>query len=315
MKTKQCRNLFITHAVLLLMGAVHGIAETKDAQAAGVLFQQFEIVFRAKANLLSRSGRHDFRRVPFSLLLNGLSALGKQVPAQILDNSEAVLVGTKDYIMPKGLGMVRSTVCYVIVLRDHSGLDFGRHFDRPVSSAAGSPVWNWSADLQEFGEGDARASSLYMSEIEQSYILLSNDLEELTYVAVRLRGSGEVASAVLGGLREWGDVSRHEFWGYRRYRHSRVLDKFAAGMRSVTANMEALTLSADSGKGTGILRLLSSAPDDTTAENAAKMMPLFNPQGPGVWQAVVPLENEGKDQTNMKGLFEITWLFGFGLVL
>src|SRR5260370_37690381 len=154
-----------------------------------------------------------------------------------------------------------------------------------------------------------------MSQIERAYVLLANGLEELTYVAVRLRGSVEVASAVLGGLREWGDVSRHEFWGYRRYRHSRVLDKFAAGMRSVTANMEALTLSADSGKGTGILRLLSSAPDETTADNAAKMMPLFNPQGHGVWRAVWPLEDNGKDQTNMKGLFEITWLFGFGLVL
>src|SRR5260370_7095594 len=134
MKNKECRKLLITHAVLLLMGAVHGIAETKDAQAAGVLFQQFEIVFRAKANLLSRSGRHDFRRVPFSLLLNGLSALGKQVPAQILDNGESVLVGTKDYIIPKGLGRGRSTVCYLIVLRVLNRLAFRHHYHRPVSS-------------------------------------------------------------------------------------------------------------------------------------------------------------------------------------
>src|SRR5262249_52152126 len=183
-----------------------------------------------------------------------------------------------------------------------------------VSSAVGNPVWNWSANLQEFGENDPRASSLYVSEIAQSYLLVSNNLEQLQQIAARLRGSPQEAARALNDVREWGEVSRHEFWGYRRYRHDRVSNKFAAGMTRVTPAMDALALYADPGEQTGVLRLFTTASDETTTENVAKMIDVFKPQGPGVWQAFVPLENRGNDP-RMKNLAQLTWLFGFGLAL
>jgi hypothetical protein len=63
---------------------------------------------------------------------------------------------------------------------------FSRYFKRPPASAPGPPVWTWSADLGEFGEGDPRSSSLYATQMAESYILVSNSLEELETVSGQL---------------------------------------------------------------------------------------------------------------------------------
>jgi hypothetical protein len=294
----------------LLFGSVPGLAGTNNSQAAGALFQQFETVFQIKANLLSQSGTHDFRRVPFVPLVRGLAGLGKDVPAEILANADAILLGTKDYTMPKGLGTVHSTFCYVIVLSN--SIDIQRYFSQPVSSTVSGRIWSWSANLQEFGENEPRPSTLYVGETGQSYLLVSNNEEELQQLAVRLRDTSDNIFAVLAGLREWEEVGQHKFWGYRRYRHDRVVDKFAAGMTKVTPAMAELIVYADDGT-TGILQLYCSTSDDSTSKSAATMMPLLMPRGSGIWQASVPLTDEEKE--SMKSLIPMTWLFGFGIVV
>src|SRR4030095_6208315 len=100
------------------------------------------------------------------------------------------------------LGAVRSQRCYVLVLGKGNAFDIRTHVSGvSVAVAAGAPVWNWTADLQEFGEGDPKASLLYTSQIGSAYLLLSNDLGALQEVAQALT-TGD-ASSVMAGIRDW----------------------------------------------------------------------------------------------------------------
>lgn len=92
-------------------------------------------------------------------------------------------VGSKDFLPPTGLGRMRSTRSYVIVLRKGKLPDFSQYFEKASAMAPGQPVWTWSADLGEFGDRDPRSSALYATQIAQSYILVSNSLEELKTVS------------------------------------------------------------------------------------------------------------------------------------
>ncbi len=307
--------IFVMPVIFLFLGgAIPGNADTSNSRVAGTLFQEFETVFRSKASSLSSSSEGDFVRVPFALLLEGLAALRKQAPAEVLENSDAILVGTKDYLPPSGLGRVRSTFCYVVVLQSKNGLNLDRYFKQPASSAMGSPIWSWPASLEEFGENDRRPSTLYAAEVAQSYLLVSNNLEELQHVAAILRGSSDEASRVLTGIREWGEISRHEFWGYRRYRRIGIPNRFAAGLDGITPAAEALTLYVET-DGRGILRLLTSTTSGSTTEkiDVTKGILPFTSRGPGIWRAVVPLRY--RDADGSRSVFAMRWLFGFGVVV
>jgi hypothetical protein len=295
-----------------------GNAETQEAHAAAALFQRFETVFQSKTSLLAAAGPRDFVRVPFAFLLGSLEALDKRAPGEVLDNAEAVFVGSKDYTPPKaGLGMVRSMFCYIVVLRDKNELDIGRHFKRPISSAFGGPVWHWSASLNEFGEDDPRPSSLYAVQIAQSYLLVSNNLKDLEYVAGGLRSSKANDSRVLARNPEWDEISEHKFWGYRRYRQGKVPNKFDPTTAKISPTTDALAVFADSSEGSGTLRLIGSSSDDKTAEslNATRDMAPFIPHSPGVWQATVPLSGDDKEQYDRETIFFMRWLFGYGSIV
>src|SRR4029077_11143085 len=103
------------------------------------------------------------------------------------------------------------------------------------------------AKLSEFGENDTKSSSIYATQVGQSYALVSNDLKDLQTLAARL-SSHDGDSQSLTGVREWSSVSRHEVWGYRRYRQTGVVDQMAAGMTDVGAGAEALAFFLDSPK-------------------------------------------------------------------
>jgi hypothetical protein len=71
-----------------------------------VLFAKFETVFHATPALLSDSvagSGTSYVWKPFDYLRAGLDALGKQVPARVLAESEAIFVGSKDFLPPSGL--------------------------------------------------------------------------------------------------------------------------------------------------------------------------------------------------------------------
>jgi hypothetical protein len=303
---------------LILFGG-RASAGTNQTHAAAVLLENYETVFHATPALMSDS-RVDssgwYVWEPFGYWRAGLEAIEKQLPVRVLADSEAILVGSKDFLLPNGLGRIRSTRCYIMVLRKGSALDFSRYFKKPpVASAGRAPIWNWSAELEEFGEADPRSSSLYATQIAQSYILVSNNLEELENVSGRLTSANNDA-AVLAGIREWNDLSQHEFWGYRRYKHGKPrasIDRLA-GTDLITPQAEAIVLYVDMRKRTGVLRLFSSSPDDATAGNinASRSITPLKPVGPKVWETVFPLAEVGPFPDSAGW---VLWLFGWGVVV
>jgi hypothetical protein len=162
----------------------------------------------------------------------------------------------------------------------------------------------------EFGENDPKPSSLFATQVGRSYALVSNDLKELQVVAQRL-ASSDGDSEALNGIREWESVRQHEVWGYRRYRHSGIVDPMAAGMADVTPGVEALMFFLDSKKKAGVLRLfLKSHADERTVAmmNSRATLPPLKPSGVGAWQTTFPLAG---DENSFEHLADVVGLFGF----
>lgn len=314
-------------AALLVIGIQacnpHMAKANTELRAAAALLKRFETLFYSKAGLLSGSdpdsqvltmGRHDNPLPrPFLFFSEGLDSLGngKQSSAEILRNAEAVLVGAKDFRSPAGFGAVRSQRCYVVILRKGSTLDLKNHFgNTPVASAAGAPVWNWSAMLGEFGEDDPRPSSLYATQVAHLYLMVSNNLEELQKVA-ELLASPDAVTRTLDEIPEWEFVHQQKIWGYRIYRHTEVVDPGAAALSYVSASAKALILLVDLKRRTSVVRLLTAPADERTAAsiNERAVLPPLKPLTPGVWEAIIPLA--GDFETRQR-LVDILYLFGFG---
>ena len=294
------------------------MAAPDQSSIAAVLLQQFETVFYSRPDLLFGSqasknlSKHDGNtlRIPFAYLVGALDALGNGASADVLANSEAVLVGAKDFSPPAGLGGVRSRSCYVVVVQSGNAFDFRKYFhESPIASVANLPIWRWSVKLGEFGESDPRPSSLFAAQIAHSYALICNDLGELQTVAKRLTSADAQRSS---DIREWASISSHDVWGYRRYLQTETNRTVAAGMTDVTPTAEALIFFLDSEKKTAVLRLLAS--DDSTAAkiNAEAKLPLLRPIISGAWETSIPLSC---DATTSERMGAMMWLFGFGLYL
>jgi hypothetical protein len=138
----------------------------------------------------------------------------------------------------------------------------------------------------------------------------SPPLEELQKLDARLASSPDEGLKLLAGLREWDEISRHDFWGYRRFAHGQVSDQFAAGTIKVTPAMEALCVYSGPRGHTGTLRLLATSSDETTSRSAARMMAQFAQSSPGIWQATVQFT--GDDDLAMRTIIPMSWLFGLG---
>jgi hypothetical protein len=299
--------------VALFMGCNLSTAEVgPELRAASVLFGQFETVFYAKGDVVSSSGVYshvaendaDMIRLPFFQLREALNALGGDTSKEILNGSEDVLVGAKNFRSPSGLGPVRSKRCYIVILKAGE-FDLHKHFRQsPAASVAGAPVWKWSAKLGEYGEEDPRPSLFYAAHIGVSYLLVSNSLEDLRDIATRISSKMTVP-----GIPDWEIICQHREWGYRRYRHSGVADRTAAGMSSVTPSAEALMFFVDFDKEVSLMRLLSI--DEATAAkiNAKAKLPPLKSQGKGVWETKIPFAGNEESFGRLAG---VMWLFGFG---
>lgn len=314
--------------LLVLTVCPRGLALTSNESiSASALLDRFETVFYAKSEIVSTSKAYDgfsqFESAtfhyPFSLLPGALHSLGETAFNEIFRGSEAVLVGAKDFRAPEGsdgLGQVRSQFCYVVILKGNSGVQLSKYFSKaelPSTSAAAWPVWQWSAKLNEFGRDDPRPTSLYFTEVEQSYLLVSNDLQDLQDIAGRLASSDHDVQS-LSKVRDWDTITRHQFWGYRRYRHAGVINPVAAGTTGVTPGAEALTFSLDLDKRVGVIRLFSSLTDEGSAAklNARAMLPPLKRASPGIWEAKILLSG---DERSAQRMFGVMYLFGFGIYL
>jgi len=311
------------HAALLALGWPAWCQERplkdSEARAAAILFQRFESLAYSKPGLLTGSKPYDALpsqvakplQFPFYILTGGLNALGNQAANKVLENADSVFVGVKDFRPPAGLGPVRSQNCFVIVLKNGSDLELRNFFGRlPVSSETGVPVWKWSAKLGEFGELDAKASSLYAAKVMPSYLLVSNNLEELQALAKRLNTSDDVTQ-VLGELRDWDSVRQHEMWGYRRYRHDGVDNLVAAGMDRVDQAARALVFLFDREKNNFTLWVFVVPGEEGTIAriNASGLFGRMKSRGGGRWERVVPL---GNDLETLEQVATVMAMLGFG---
>ncbi len=319
------RLIFLMTVVLMLCGKSFA-ASSHDSIAASALFDRFETVFYAKSDIVSASTPKGFSDLefstfhyPFSLLPGALHSLGEVAFSDIFKGSDAILIGAKDFRAPEGtegLGQVRSDLCYVIILKKDSGVQLRKYFTRsesPSASAAGSPVWHWSAKLNEFGRDDPRPSSLYFTQVSEAYLLVSNDLPDLQNIAGRLVSSDQDLQA-LRHVRDWYSLEGHQFWGYRKYRHAGIVNPMAAGTSEVTPSAEALSFFLDFDKRTGVLHLFTSTTDEGTPAkmNERPTLPKFKRDGPGIWEARTSLAGE---QDFAEQMFGVMYLFGFGVYL
>ena len=311
--------VLFTAAAILLSGCHQGMASSNQSQAAPILTDQFETVFYAKVDLLSGYGGYkrlsprdaNALRAPFAGLLYALEPLGKQVSTEVLRNSDAALVGAKDFRAPGGpppnLGAVQSSFCYILVLGNRSTFDISKVASKSgVMSSAENAVWKWSAPPTE---GHSQPYTFYATQVAHSYLLISNSLDDVRAISPKL---GSNTAPNLSGFRDWESISQHDLWGYRRYRHNEVHDKEAAGTTFVTSTATALSFFADADKKTVVLRLFAS--DGSTAEkiNARKELPLLKSVGEGSWEATIPLSG---DEASVERVLIAMWLFGFGIYL
>jgi hypothetical protein len=167
--------------------------------------------------------------------------------------------------------------------------------------------------LGEFGDKRIRSSTLFIRQSDHGFILVSNNLEQLTNVALHLHSS---SSKTLSNIRDWSEVSQKEFWGYRKYRHgtASARDTTFTGTNGVTPNAEAMILFVDQKRQNVVVRLFTSQAVDATAANLNKMYRIrpLKPVGAGVWESISPLPDMEpfSESSNL-----ILWFFGLGVAV
>jgi hypothetical protein len=296
-----------------------GVAAVTNAElrAASALFQEFETVVDTKAALLSPVGAEVSKRdmgalqTPFAYLSYGLNAVGGRAASEIIGDAEAVLVGAKDFRPPSGLGLVRSQFCYVIVFREDRAFDFSRYFrDGPATARGPNQFWTWSTKQPE---EPTLTTGFYATQIDHSYLLVSNGLSELQSVVKRLDPS-LTAPPNLQHIPQWEMISQHPLWAYRRYQWSRRADMLAAGLAGIPPESEALILFLDQGRAACVLQLVGvpAASDGRGNITLRGELSAFESLGAGTWQSAAPLSG---DEQSLQRLLAILAMLGFGLYL
>jgi len=312
----QVRTVLLT-AAILLSGCHRGMADLNQSQAASILADHYETVFYAKADLVKSSAGYralsvktaNSLRIPFSDLLGSLQSLGDRVPSEVLDAANFVFVGAKDFQAPHGLGAVQSQFCFVVALRKGSQFDIGNLAKTsPLISSVGEGVWTWETKPTE---GQSQSQRYFALQSPHAYLLVSSDIASLRAMSGELGAKNRKALQLPKGIPDWQTLSQHDLWGYRRYRHSEVQDKNAAGTNDVTSTATALLFYIDAGKKDAMLRLLAS--DGSTAQkmNAAGKLPQLRAIDAGSWETNVSLA----DESSVERVLAAMWLFGFGVYL
>jgi hypothetical protein len=301
-------------AALLFHAKPSAASTPNETAATSALFVHYETVFRTVPSLLEDASPDEaigFAREPFGYLVFALDHRSRQLRSELLNNSESILLGTKDYLPPDGLGRVVSTRCYVAVLQSPSRIAVSKYLGNPnLRTQSGLAVWTWTVDLGEFGDRTTHKSSIYVTELGSTYFLVSNNLDELQSTS---QGIG-LSTEQVPQIREWDSVRQHEFWGYRKLRspESRPLATIFNGLRGIPPEAEALILYVDFDHKSGLLRIVSSNADDQTARKVSITwkMPPPRSDGRGQWDILFTLTGSGSFPESS---FQVLWLFGLGV--
>lgn len=308
---------FLSLLMILSLGdSPAQIDKNHESRAAAALFGQFETVFYSDIGLVAHPDQLSKHKAssllrPFWLLTSGLKSVGEEFKTAILVNGQSVLGGAREFRPPKGFGLAQSQLCYVVVLQGHNAIHLQKYFQKhgPIATAAGAPVWSWTAELGEFGEQDPRPSTLYATQVADSYLLVSNSLEELRIMAERL-WSSEADTKILGAIPGWEFVSKHEMWGYRRFPPGFVDTLSLPKVSPFASGTEAVVVAADWKKKNVTLQVLSSPRDEkstATRLNELGMFPRMVRITPGVWKTTFSLI--GIDERD----FDLIYLLGFAV--
>ncbi len=293
----------------------------EDLRAPAALLGEFESVISARPELLAGSGAYgplskkdaDLLRAPFAHLVAGLDSLESGASAELLRESGAVLVAAKGFRRGTGpsreLAGIEARLCYVAVLGPRNRLEPRGYFRQAsVVVATGTPVWKWPAPRQE---GQPEGVFFYATPVDRSFVVISNDRDELHAIARRLGSPGDAPRQA--GVRDFGVLAQQALWAYRRYRHDSP-DADAAGTADVSQTAEALAFYPYVSARMGVLRLYGPASDAAaTAKLDAKgYFAPFRPVAAGVWETTVPFDAE--EGTGL-GMLAVLYLLGFGSLL
>jgi hypothetical protein len=304
--------------VMCSVGSQDESRQKYERLAAAALVEQFETALYARASFVA----HDVQSkglsrdlgLPFAQFVPALNAVREDFAARILEKSQAILVGAKDFVPPRRLGIVRSTACSVAVLSEEVKFDLRTYFPAPAEPTPDGMTYTWTAKLPEFGR-DVQTSSFFATQIGDAYVVVCNDSKEIQTLRQELTGDKSDSIRAVG-FPDWGTLKQAQFWCYRQYRQTGILSGLASGMSDVTPSAHALLFVNDG----DIAQFKLFAEDDSTPSRINSSMTRANKEWPqlvqsgsgGVWQATVPLSsNQQADET----IFDIAGLFGFGVFI
>jgi hypothetical protein len=332
MKTEDMRRLTILAlAICIAVGcrSSDDLAKSDsehEASVASVLYNEFETV------VFTRFDKLDPRRIlnlrnkvsgenastllyPFEYALEALSGQRNGAGDKLLDDSEAVLVGAKDFRLLGGTKEpphALSTACYVFVFGERKQELHRFLGGNAPQNVDGLPVWSWQAYMNFNGPLDNSPVTIFASTIDDSYLLLSNNLDELKRVAAGLATSG-TESQTIKKLPDWPRLSKSEEWAIRRNTGIRSPDNGFSFFETFT-NVQALIYSVDLTGGNSMFKIISNDKRDAErfnglerAQPMASTWPPLRPCGNGAWCGELLLS---KDKT-VDSLISIIGYFGF----
>jgi hypothetical protein len=179
----------------------------------------------------------------------------------------------------------------------------------PRVRSAGKGILSWEAKPTE---GEPEGHELFAIQVGDTYLLVSNELGDLQRIASALASVNRSAPQDSDEMSDWQSLTRHDLWGYRRFRHSEDEDRTAAGTTEVTGSAKSLAFFVDADARNAVLRL--RATDGTTAanRNASERILRLRPAGAGIWGADISL---GDSEASVETVLRAMSLFGFGIYL
>jgi hypothetical protein len=321
MSAKKTTLPFFARFALLVAVTSSALAQTsEETKAASVLSSHFESVFFAKTVVLSSVGPYkgmDERsihtlRLPFAELFQGLKLAEPPNSESLVDPSEAIMVGAKNFLPPAGLGPVRSERCYIIVLKPDHVKSLGQYFSRStIVEREGMQIWKWSARLGEFGEDDPkRSTTLYATQLGGVYALIANNIDDLLTTSKALKTAEDSPSSP---TIDRSSAIANEIWAFRKVDREVNRNMDASGLHGVSGNVAAITYFVDFEKADSVIRLLTLDSEHVSTPTIGIIaLPDFHYRGDRLWQAEVPFSWEAAhDDSSLRILDR----FGFGLYL
>ena len=287
---------------------------TDETKAIATVFSRFETVLFVTGRVAAErpDPEHlaavDAVRGPVAFAHDALDLAASGAAGRVLASSASVVVGAKDFRAPggrRGLGGVRSTMCFVFVLRPEARIDPGALLRTTSRTGGQVPLWNWHGPR---GEGDPEVVSVFAASASTSYFVLGNNRDEVVALVRALKAEGEIP--LPSPLKEAG-VGDQTAWAYRAFRHAQA-NPMAAGTTDIAPSTKALVVVP---AGTALYMRLLGTPDDTTAKrlNEQALFAPFTEEAPGIWQTAVPVL--ANNEATARGLLGVLSLLGFGIYL